>query len=61
MTARWWGVHLVDTDGTTVIGNSFEHTMRAVDIDGGTLAEVTGNAAVAGRQRVRRAAWGVRL
>lgn len=46
--ARWWGVHLIDTDGTTVIGNSFEHTMRAVDIDGGTLAEVTGNAAVAG-------------
>lgn len=46
--ARWWGVHLVDTEGTKVISNSFEHTMRAVDIDGGTLAEVTGNAASVG-------------
>ncbi len=48
VTARWWGVHLVDTEGTTVIGNSFERTMRAVDIDGGTLTEVTGNAASLG-------------
>ena len=31
-----------------MISNSFEHTMRAVDIDGGTLAEVTGNAASVG-------------
>ena len=46
--ARWWGAHLVDTEGTSVTGNSFEHTMRAVDIDGGTLAEVTGNAAMLG-------------
>jgi alpha-L-fucosidase len=48
VAARWWGTQLVDTEGTLVIGNSFEHTMRAVDIDGGTLAEVTGNAAIAG-------------
>ncbi len=48
VVARWWGVQLIDTEGAHVIGNSFEHTMRAVDIDGGTLAEVTGNAAIAG-------------
>jgi alpha-L-fucosidase len=48
VTTRWWGVHLVDTEGTTVISNSFERTMRAVDIDGGTQAEVTGNAAILG-------------
>ncbi len=46
--ARWWGAHLVDTEASLVIGNSFERTMRAVDIDGGTQAVVTGNAAVAG-------------
>ena len=48
VAARWWGVHLVDTEGTTVLSNSFERTMRAVDIDGGTQAEVTGNAAILG-------------
>lgn len=48
VTARWWGVHLVDTEGSTVTGNSFERTMRAVDIDGGTQAQVTGNAAILG-------------
>lgn len=48
ITARWWGVQLVDTDGTEVTGNAVEHTMRAVDIDGGQLVEVTGNAVVAG-------------
>lgn len=41
---RWWGVHLVDTEGTQVVGNDVRHTMRAVDVDGGTLAVVTGNA-----------------
>jgi alpha-L-fucosidase len=48
VTARWWGVQLVDTESVLVIGNSFEHTMRAVDVDGGALAEITGNAAIAG-------------
>ncbi len=42
--ARWWGVQLVDTEGSMVFGNSIADTMRAVDIDGGTLAQVTGNA-----------------
>jgi alpha-L-fucosidase len=42
--ARWWGVRAVDTEATLIAGNAVTHTMRAVDIDGGTLAEVTGNA-----------------
>jgi alpha-L-fucosidase len=41
--ARWWGVRLVDSEGTEVAANAFEQTMRAVDVDGGTLAVVTGN------------------
>lgn len=42
--ARWWGVQAIDTDGTEVLANSFTRTMRAVDIDGGVYAQVTGNA-----------------
>ena len=46
--------------GGTVVGNAIAHTMRAVDVDGGTLAEVTGNAvptatAVASPSTARRA------
>jgi alpha-L-fucosidase len=46
--ARWWGVHLVDTDAGHVVGNAFSSTMRAVDIDGGTFARVDGNAVADG-------------
>ncbi|NNE11508.1 MAG: hypothetical protein HKN41_04600, partial [Ilumatobacter sp.] len=46
--ARWWGVQLVDTEGTEVIGNSMTATMRAVDVDGGTLTRVTSNAVIDG-------------
>jgi alpha-L-fucosidase len=46
--ARWWGVRAVDTQGTLVVGNAFTSITRAVDIDGGTLAEVTGNAVTDG-------------
>lgn len=42
--ARWWGVRAVDTEATVIAANAITRTMRAVDIDGGTLAEVTGNA-----------------
>jgi alpha-L-fucosidase len=48
MQARWWGVRAVDTQGTLVVSNSFASITRAVDIDGGTLAEVTGNAVADG-------------
>ena len=48
VSARWWGVRAIDTEATEVAANSFEHTMRAVDVDGGTLAEVTGNAVLDG-------------
>ena len=48
MAARWWGVQLIDGEGAHVSGNSFEGTMRAVDVDGGTLAEITGNAVRSG-------------
>jgi alpha-L-fucosidase len=46
--ARWWGVRLVDTETTLVVANAFEATMRSVDVDGGALAEVTGNSVVDG-------------
>lgn len=42
--ARWWGVQAIDTEATLVAGNAVLRTMRAVDVDGGTQAEVTGNA-----------------
>ena len=48
IAARWWGVRAVDTESTLVAANAISHTMRAVDIDGGTLAEVTGNAVADG-------------
>ena len=44
VTARWWGVHLEQTEGTHVYGNFIDHTMRGIDIDGGTQAVVDGNA-----------------
>ena len=46
--ARWWGVQLIDGESAHVSGNAFEKTMRAVDVDGGTLAEVSGNAVILG-------------
>jgi alpha-L-fucosidase len=44
ITARWWGVHLEQTEGAHVYGNFVDHTMRGIDIDGGTQAVVDGNA-----------------
>lgn len=44
MATRWWGVQMIDGEGAHVSGNAFERITRAVDIDGGALAEVTGNA-----------------
>jgi alpha-L-fucosidase len=43
-TARWWGIHLEQTEGAHVYGNFIDHTMRGVDIDGGTQTVVDGNA-----------------
>jgi alpha-L-fucosidase len=48
VAGRWWGVQLVDAESTLVSGNSFERTMRAVDVDGGIHAEITGNASIGG-------------
>ena len=45
---RWWGVHLVDAEATTVTGNAFERVLRAVDVEGGSSTEVSGNAATGG-------------
>jgi len=42
--ARWWGVRTIDAEATEIAANAFTRTMRAVDVDGGALAEVTGNA-----------------
>jgi alpha-L-fucosidase len=41
--SRWWGIRLRDTEATEVSANGAERTMRAVDVDGGTGAVVTGN------------------
>ncbi|MEO6652136.1 MAG: alpha-L-fucosidase [Ilumatobacteraceae bacterium] len=48
ITARWWGVHMIDTEGSVVRGNQMMNVMRAIDVEGGTLAEITGNAVVDG-------------
>jgi alpha-L-fucosidase len=44
ISARWWGVHLVQTEDAHVHGNFIDHTMRGVDIDGGSRAIIDGNA-----------------
>lgn len=44
ITARWWGVHLERTEDAHVHGNFVDHTMRGIDIDGGSQAIVDGNA-----------------
>ena len=41
--ARWCGIQLSDTEATLVVGNAIEATMRAVDVDGGTQAQMAGN------------------
>jgi len=44
IAGRWWGIHLEQTEGAHVYGNFIDHTMRGIDIDGGTQAVVDGNA-----------------
>ncbi len=48
ITARWWGIHLEQTEGAHIYGNFIDHTMRGIDIDGGTQAVVDGNAVCEG-------------
>lgn len=48
IAARWWGALLQDTEATSLVANSFEATMRAIDVDGGSQAVATGNAAIGG-------------
>ena len=48
ITSRWWGVQLIDTEGSVVAGNNIGRTMRAVDVDGGAHAEIAGNAVTGG-------------
>ncbi len=43
-SARWWGIHLEQTERAHVYGNFIDHTMRGIDIDGGTQAIIDGNA-----------------
>lgn len=40
---RWWAVHLANCDHVAVIENNIQHTMRAVDVQSGNGAIVTGN------------------
>jgi alpha-L-fucosidase len=44
IAARWWGIHLEQTEGAHVYGNFVDHTMRGIDIDGGTQAVIDANA-----------------
>jgi len=44
IAGRWWGIHMAQTEGAHVYGNFIDHTMRGIDIDGGTQAVVDGNA-----------------
>ena len=44
IVARWWGIHLEQTEGAHVYGNFVDHTMRGIDIDGGTQAVIDANA-----------------
>ena len=44
VTARWWGIHLEQTEGAHVYGNFVDHTMRGIDVDGGTQAVIDANA-----------------
>jgi len=48
ISARWWGIHLRQTERSHVHGNQIDHTMRAIDVDGGTQALVDGNAVADG-------------
>jgi alpha-L-fucosidase len=48
ISARWWGIHLQLTERAHVYGNHIDHTMRAVDVDGGTQALIDGNAVADG-------------
>lgn len=43
VTARWWGIHVAQTEGAHVYGNFIDHTMRGIDIDGGAQAVIDGN------------------
>ncbi len=63
ITARWTAVRLVDCEGGRVVANSIESTMRAVDVDGGSLAGIVGNAVADGDTGcvVQRGASGVEV
>jgi alpha-L-fucosidase len=43
LESRSWGVHVLRCDHVEIADNSVQHTMRAVDIDGGNGSVVTGN------------------
>ncbi|MGA1076649.1 MAG: right-handed parallel beta-helix repeat-containing protein, partial [Ilumatobacteraceae bacterium] len=46
--SRWTGIELVDTQDSAVLANSFERVVRAIDMSGGSTAEVAGNLVSAG-------------
>jgi len=35
---RWWGIHVLDARGTSVLSNKAWHTMRAVNVEGATAS-----------------------
>jgi len=45
---RWWGAHLIRCDHVEVVDNTMQHSMRAVDVDGGNGSIITGNWAADG-------------
>ena len=44
ISAGWWGVLLEHTETAHVHGNQIRDTMRAIDVDAGTQAQIDGNA-----------------
>jgi alpha-L-fucosidase len=44
MSGRWWAIRLVGSERAHVHGNTIHHSMRAIDLDGGSSTLIDGNA-----------------
>lgn len=45
VTARWWGIHVVDADETAIARNRVHDTMRAFTVTGARTTHLVGNVA----------------
>lgn len=48
ISARWWGVHLRESEAAHIVANRIRATMRAVDVEGGSDVLVDANAVADG-------------